>query len=546
ILLIMSDIDFHKSRLRRFQNNANNSEELRRRRSQVSIDLRKQKKDEQLMKRRNCNSTRLDSENIPPISTNLISSSTNLQKENESKSSGDNGLNLLTLRKDMESGEKIKIYEATMKIRKILSSEQNPPIDEVIENGFVPILVKLLSYPMEGRVTNIPFEAAWAITNIASGTSRQTQQVVNCGAVPQLVRLLSSNYLHLCEQCIWALGNIAGDGSRLRDKVTECNAIDPILKLFHKRNDLNSSFVRNITWTLSNLVRNKHPCCSLETADKLIPIFHNLIVDENSINEKELLVDACWALSYITDGSEQHIDVVIKHGVITSLVQLLSCESYNLVTPAVRAIGNIVTGNDAQTQKVVEANALPALSILLKVDKNTLQKETAWTISNITAGTESQIDAVLKTDIIGKVIDLMCTAEFRIQREAAWVITNIISGGTIFQIQQLLQANVLPPLINLLKSKDSKFIKVVLDSIRNLFRIAAENDDQENLVTLLEELDIIDKLNDILQSNFGEDVTAATESLLNLFHDGTENPEMSDLLNEEQFDFKVDSTTLNL
>jgi len=504
------------------------NDDSRRKRADVTISLRKKNREEQLQKRRMASlpqQKQVNNENSNCLNTSDGFSSSSLPKL--TKSDINQRLsNINDLVRGVNSNDPTERLRATIEFRRMLSVEDQPPIQNVINSGVVPRLMQFLTF---GNEQKLQFEAAWTITNIASGSTAHTKCVVDYGGVKHFVQLLSSPNPEVQEQAVWALGNIAGDSPEYRDEVLGTdNSMQCLINILNDPNKQpKMTMIRNTTWCMSNFCRGK-PKPRFDQIKSCIPVLAKLVKERDA----EVLTDSCWALSYVTDDQtdgNQKIEAVIRQaGVCQRLIYLLQHGTSQVRVPALRTIGNIVTGDDHQTEIMLKENPLPALLGMLSCQKKGLRKETCWTISNVTAGTPQQIQRVIDANLIPPLVNILKEDQFDVQKEAAWAISNIASGGSDDQTRFLVDQAALPALSKMLKCGDAKMIIVVLDAMNNILKVGKKDShmtEDNAYADIVEECGGLDTLEE-LQRHENEEVYDKSVNILQNYFESEEDDGM--------------------
>eukprot|EP00198_Chlamydomonas_reinhardtii_P002973 XP_001692309.1 flagella associated importin alpha-like protein [Chlamydomonas reinhardtii] len=317
-----------------------------------------------------------------------------------------------------KSSEESMWRGATIAIRKALSKTSGPPIQAVADSGVLPRLVEFMSGGGGGAMGSDPelqvctLEAAWALCNVASGTSQQCGEVVAAGALPAVLPLLSSPRPELREQAAWLLGNIAGDGIGLRNQCLEAGALLPVLQAL--RDETNAKALQQLAWLRDSL-----------------PVLLAMVV-RTDLHE-EALTDIFWGLAYSSDHNPDAIPRQAGcQAALARAAEVLDRPKApkSLVSAAVRLLSQLPTGGELATTAVIDTGVLAGgfKRILLDSEVEPHVTDVLFALSNIvaTAELDYQPKAVAEAGLIPLVVDaIRQQVKSRPRREAVHTLANL-------------------------------------------------------------------------------------------------------------------------
>lgn len=132
---------------------------------------------------------------------------------------------------------------------------------------------------------------------------------------------------------------------------------------------------------------------------------------------------------------------------------------------------------------------------------------------------------MINANLLPPLISLLKTAEFKIKKEACWAISNATSQKTARpdQVQYLVEQGCIPPLCDLLEpSQEARIILVALDAIENILEVGeamiVNDPDHINRYALfIEEAGGMEKIDD-LQQHEQDDVYQRCKTIIDKFY----------------------------
>lgn len=321
----------------------------------------------------------------------------------------------------------------------------------------------------------------------------------------------------ITEQASWALGNISGTSNEYRDMINGFNVIRRLGELL-KRSAPNSRYTHNVMWCLTNCIRGK----GHDPSSQVLPVIPVIIQVAQQSTKVNLLIDASWALSYITDLGDEYLAKIAEHGGIQVIISLLNHSENKVVLPSVRSIGNISTGSENISRVIFDCGALPKLAELLSIEDKGILKETCWLFSNLLAESVTQVLKVMESGALGKLIKLCFEEDLSIRKEAAWCISNAAALVEKPIIEYIVNNKGLDAMNSILSEiEETKILLVALEGIKNILAGGKKyflNNEGDNPYTLLvEQNGLLDKIEGLQHHSNNHIYEVASSILENYF-----------------------------
>ncbi|KAG8916478.1 Importin subunit alpha-1 [Tulasnella sp. 417] len=257
------------------------------------------------------------------------------------------------------SDQKLRL-SAAIGVRRLSQSEIQPiatRIQPILDAGILPAIIDLLSSDDRGLL----YEATWILVNITAGSTEQTAEVVEAGALPKLVPLFPVSPDNIKENILMIAGNILGDSKHLRLVGIREGGFKLALDVLRAPEDYSTGCVGTAAWvtaTASSLEHGGFPDDGLAAEMTLVL---TTFIQNQRANLSESFREAVSALRRLA-AHRDITNAISERGITCQLVQICTEGNKYSREDALRLLIQIGGGGVDSVRAMMGSSCLGGLS----------------------------------------------------------------------------------------------------------------------------------------------------------------------------------------
>ncbi|XP_071549544.1 uncharacterized protein [Panulirus ornatus] len=199
-------------------------------------------------------------------------------------------------------------------------------------------------------------------------------------------------------------------------------------------------------------------------ADILTPALANLQKEDVT-----LLFETAWIITNIASGDTVQTLALADRGIIEAMVQLLYMNDAKVQEQVVWALGNMAGDGLALRNRVVAAGVVkPLMALITKDSPTSLLNHLSWMLCNIFRSKDLEMAEEEKLLVLQAMKEHLLTRQDLVMLvDAIWALSYYIDMGDVY-IQQVVDAGILPMLVQHLQSHDQKVQKAAVRALGNI------------------------------------------------------------------------------
>ncbi|RDD39471.1 Importin subunit alpha-2 [Trichoplax sp. H2] len=381
-------------------------------------------------------------------------------------------------------------------------------IRQIVDSELVPVFVKFLRSPNAEIVTEASYVLAVVSSgkvdemrqilndfprhrypkllvskdvdqDITKGAIRNTKAVVQAGAVPPLIALLSHDDDDVKQNCLWTIGSIAEDCAKYRSDLLAQNILPPLSQILE--NEMaNQELLTYGAWAFRCLCYKRIARSDKHVIPAVIPMVWQLLQSENIC----ILSHVTWCVARLTDPTNGAIvDELINVDLCKRLIELIPHRYTPLVKPVMLAISNIISRGPVQRKMLVDCSPWQNMAVFtdyLRCDNNILMVlcKVAWKLMS----DKEQIQSAIDSQILPNLIRIVRKRRGRkLPNELVMLIADAVLGSDDQQIWYIAdQKAVRAFCLTLPKISDTDTLHDVISALQSILRVGEDVRKLEN------------------------------------------------------------------